>query len=435
MTSGFGRSLCTLSVIFALFLSAGCGSKDEEKLDVPIGVNLVENGSFEGWRGDMPIGWELELVEGDGENPLYFGKSMEEKNTGSCSYYMRGLYNTESWYVLVQRIPINPDSRIRFSAVMMSKDLKAVHDQDRRAHVFLRYLDKDGKRMPNARAYGDLRLSPRSGTTHWSRSSQSSRAPDNAHYVEIGLVNTMSGWIYFDDVELVVEEPIPWKTKETEYVKYYYLEEKPLPKDAMERETELIEDYAKRLGVDIEGKIKYYYYPDEESLKKILGVRKGHQRALWDRRELHTTEPFEDHIVVHLLLIKNGYPPYGLGEGIVYYLMGNLLGNDIHLSAKYHLVQLKIPPLYKMLDTDDIGPELMEVAMPAWVSFCTYLIDKYGMESFMELYRRSDAVTEEGDFNIIFKDIYGEDFPVVDRAWRLYVLRYEGSGEARDTIQ
>lgn len=433
MTSRFGRSLFLLSMVFTLLLWAGCGSKKEERPDVPIGVNLVENASFEGWKGEMPIGWELENIEGEGENPMYYGKSMEEKNTGSHSFYLRGVYNTDRWYLLTQRMPIIPENHVTFSAAMMSKGLKSIKGMERRANVFLRFLDRDGNRFPDARPYGDVRLNPRSGTTHWSKTSETVRAPDNAYFVEVGLVNTMTGFIYFDDIEVIMEEPIPWNTKETKHVKYYYLDEKPLPKEAIEKETKLIESYAKQLGVDIVGKMKYYYYPDEESLMRILGVKKGHQKALWSRRELHTTEPYEDHIVVHLLLIEYGYPPYGIGEGIVYALMGHLMGNDIHLSAKYHLVQLKIPPLYKMLNTDDIDPELMEIAMPSWVSFCTYLIEKYGMESFMELYKRSDAVVEEGDFNVIFKDIYGEDFPIVDRAWRLYVLRYESS--ARDTLQ
>jgi len=434
MTSWFGRSLMLLSVVFMLFLWAGCGSKEEKRPDVPIGVNLVDNGSFEGWKGDMPIGWKLEHIEGEGDNPIYHGRSAEEKNTGSYSYYLRGVYNTDQWYVLTQRIPIIPDNHITYSAAMMSKGLKSMKGKERRANVFLRFLDKEGNRFPNARPYGDVRMNPRSGTTHWARTTETLRAPDNAYFVEVGLVSTMTGFIYFDDIEVVMEEPIPWKTKETKYVKYYYLDEKPLTKEDIERETKLIEDYAERLGVDIVGKIKYYYYPDEESLMRILGVKKGHQRALWSRRELHTTEPYEDHIVVHLLLIEYGYPPYGIGEGIVYNLMGNLMGNDIHLSAKYHLVQLKIRPLYKMLNTEDIDPELMEIATPAWVSFCTYLIEKYGMESFMELYKRSDAVVDEGDFNVIFKDVYGEDFPIIDRAWRLYVLRYESDAE-KDSLQ
>ena len=434
MTSRFGRSLLLLSVVFMLFLLAGCGSKKEERPDVPIGVNLVENGSFEGWKGDMPISWDIEIIEGEGENPIFYGKTMEEKNTGSCSFYLRGVYNTDEWYVLTQRIPIIPENHITFSAAMMSKGLKSMKGMERRANVFLRFLDKNGNRLPDSRPYGDVRLDPRSGTTHWSRATETVRAPDNACFVEVGLVNTMTGYIYFDDIEVVMEEPIPWKTMETKYVKYYYLDEKPLSKEAIEKETELIENYAKRLGVDIVSKMKYYYYPDEESLMRILGVKKGHQRGLWSRRELHTTESYEDHIVVHLLLIEYGYPPYGLGEGVVYTLMGHLMGNDIHLSAKYQLVQLKIPPLYKMLNTEDIDPELMQTAMPAWVSFCSYLIEQHGMESFMELYKRSDAVVDEGDFNVIFKDIYGEDFPVVDRAWRLFVLRYESSSR-RDTLQ
>ena len=413
---------------------AGCGSKEKEIPDVPIGVNLVENGGFEGWKGDMPIDWELEDVEGEGDNPIYFGKSLEQKNSGSCSFYMRGIYNTDRWYVFVQRIPIIPDYHITFSAAMMSENLKKLKDQERRAHVFIRFLDREGNRFPKARMYGDERLTPRSGTTHWSIGSQTVRAPEDAYFVEVGLVNTMSGYIYFDDIEVVIEEPIPWKSKDTKYVKYYYLDEKPLPKDAIEKESELIEDYADRLGVDIGDKIEYFYYPDEETLKRILGVKKGHQRALWSRRELHTTEPYEEHIVVHLLLTDYGYPPYGIGEGLVFSLIGHLGGNDIHLAAKYYLVQLKIPPLYKMLDSEDIGPELKDIVVPAWSSFCMYLIDKYGMESFMELYKRSDAVLDEGEFNIIFKDIYGEDFPIVDRAWRLHVLRYEGSAP-RDTIQ
>ncbi len=433
MTSRFARLLLLLPVLLIFLFWGGCGSKEKEIPDVPIGVNLVENGGFEAWKDDMPVDWELEYVEGDGDNPIYFGSSLDEKNTGSQSFYMRGVYNTDRWYVLIQRIPIIPDYHIRLSAAMMSKDLKKLKTQERRAHVFIRFFDKEGNRSPDSRIYGDERLTPRVGTTNWSKGSIRVRAPEDAYFIEVGLVNTMSGWIYFDDVEVVIEEPIPWKTKDTKYVKYYYLDEKPLPKDAIERETELIEDYADRLGVDISSKIEYFYYPDEETLTKILGMKKGHQRALWSRRELHTTEPYEDHIVAHLLLMDYGYPPYGIGEGIVYALIGNLVGNDIHLAAKYYLVQLKIPPLYKMLDTEEIGPELKDIVVPAWSSFCMYLIEKYGMESFMELYKRSDAVLDEGEFNIIFKDIYDEDFPIVDRAWRLYVLRYEGA--PRDTIR
>jgi hypothetical protein len=48
------------------------------------------------------------------------------------------------------------------------------------------------------------------------------------------------------------------------------------------------------------------------------------------------------------------------------------------------------------------------------------------METFMKLYMQTKDVEDSGVFNVRFKELYGEDFPVVDRAWRLYILRYEG---------
>ena len=289
MTSRFGRSLVLLIPVCALLCLAGCGSKDEaERPDVPIGVNLVENGSFEAWRGDDPVAWELELIEGEGENPIFYGRSAEEKNTGTYSYYLRGVYNTNLWYVLVQRIPIIPGNHLTFSAAMMSKGLKGLHDMERRANVFLRYLDEEGKRFPDSRPYGDVRLNPRMGTTRWSITKETVRAPDNAYFVEVGLVNTMTGWIYFDDIEVVMEEPIPWKIKETTYIKYYYLEEKSLSDEAIEKETDLIESYAEQLGVDIHGKIKYYYYPDEETLMRILYLIISHWRLMKSKRIMNS---------------------------------------------------------------------------------------------------------------------------------------------------
>jgi hypothetical protein len=404
----------------------GCSSKDEELPDVPTGVNLVKNPSFEQWIADVPRDWKLELLGEEGKSRVYYGKSAEEKNTGDFSFYMRGVYDTDQWYVLLQRVPIIPDHMITFSGAMSSQNLKQNEGQERRANIFVRFLDRNGDRIDD-RGYADTNTQNMRGTAHWSIDTRTVRAPRNAYYVDIGVVNSLTGFLYFDDISLVIEEPAPWLTKDSKYITYYYFEERPLPEDALEKETALIEDYAERLGIKVKEKLKYFYYPSEEVLHKYLGVRKGHQRALWERKELHTTEPYEDHIVVHLLLSHLGYPPYGLGEGVVFALIGNWFGDDLHLRTKANLMQLKVPPLYKALTIEEINELEGAVVIPAWGSFCTYLIDKYGMEKFIELYRRSDGIEDSSIFNVHFKDLYGEDFPVVDRAWRLYVLRYEGA--------
>ena len=426
------RSILLFSLSFFVLFLSGCGAKDEELPDVPTGVNLVKNSSFEQWIGDVPRDWELRLLGDEGKNRVYHGRSSEQKNTENFSFYIRGVYDTDEWYVLVQRVPIIPDFMITFSGALSSKNIKLNKGQERRANIFISFLDRDGNKIDD-RGYADALTPSRRESTHWSIDKRTVRAPRNAYYAEIGAINLQTGFLFFDDLELVIAEPIPWESKESKYITYYYLADTPMPREAIERETALIEDYTKRLGIKVEEKLKYFYYPSEEQLQKILGIRKGHQRALWERKELHTTEQYEDHIVIHLLLAHFGYPPYGLGEGIVFALIGNWFGQDLHLHSKAYLMEMKIPPLFKVLTVKEVNQAEGEIVIPAWGSFCTYLIDKYGMETFMELYRRTDGVEDSGVFNVHFKDLYGEDFPIVDRAWRLYVLRYMGEAKEGDS--
>ena len=419
--------LLLCSGLLALTLT-GCDKGDEELPDVPVGVNLVKNPSFEQWIGEIPRDWELQMLGEEGKHKVYYGRTAEEKNSESYSFYMRGIYNTDEWYILVQRIPIIPDYMITFSGAMSSENINLNEGQERWANIFVRFLDKEGERIDD-RGFGDVATQSRRGSTPWSIDKRTVRAPRNAYFAEIGVVNTQTGFMFFDDIELVIEEPIPWESKESKYIIYYYLPEKPMPKEAIDRETDLVEDYAKQLGIEVKEKLRYFYYPSEEQLQKILGIRKGHQRALWDRKELHTTEQYEDHIVIHLLLSHYGYPPYGIAEGIVFALIGNWFGDDLHLYSKAYLIEMKIPPLYKVLTVKEVNDAEEGIVIPAWGSFCKYLIDKYGMETFMKLYENTRDVEDSGIFNVRFKELYGEDFPSIDRAWRLYILRYQGEAQ------
>ncbi|MCK4237149.1 MAG: hypothetical protein KAX38_08505, partial [Candidatus Krumholzibacteria bacterium] len=118
-----------------------------------------------------------------------------------------------------------------------------------------------------------------------------------------------------------------------------------------------------------------------------------------------------------------------LTKGIVYNMRGSLEGKNIHITAKGFLVEKKIPALYKIIKAGDLKKVGTGITVPAWTSFCKYLIDKYGTEKLMEFYKRTDGIKEAGPFNVHFKDIYGEDFQIIDRAWRLYLLRYRSRPE------
>lgn len=419
------RILNVLIILFLLFALAGCGTGEkEEPPDLPVGVNLLENPSFEEWDGKVPVGWELRYFEGDGEVEQRYGKSTKEKVTGKFSFFLRGLFSTDKWYILTQRHQVAPGYAVNFSAMMTSLNIKRNKDQQARANIFIRFLDKNGEPLQD-RYYNDAATGYLSGTLPWRRFRLKKDAPEKARFVECGLINQMTGHLYFDDLEFVLERTRRWIKTETKYVSFYHLEGHPFPEGAVDAEAGMVRDIVRRLGLKVEKKIKYYYYPSEEELQKAMGVKRGHQRSNWAKGELHTMSAAEDHEILHHLMYYLGYPPVGLVEGLIFSLQGDPEGRDPHAVSKEHLIQMKISPLYKTLSREGLVACSVSVIMPAWTSFCKFLIEREGIKKFMELYERTEGIDESEPFNVHFKDIYGEDFDVVDRRWRLFLMRYQ----------
>jgi hypothetical protein len=430
------RRIMTAALAVALALAvAGCGGKREkskpvagtENPPVPLGVNLLVNPSFEEWKGSVPVGWDLHVFErsGDGKNPSFYGKSLREKVTGNFAFYLRGVFNVNRWMTLTQRHRVTPGYRLSFGAEMMGQDLKKNRGQFERANVYIRFYDAGGKRVQE-RYYADGYTRFLLGTSTWRSYRLRIDIPKNAVEAEFGLICEMTGWIYFDDAEMVLEAPVPWKEIETKYVDYYYLDGFPFPSGAVDRETAFVERTVKMLKLKPEGKVSYYYYPSEEKFREMFGVKTGHERAVWAKQELHTVQPYEDHEMIHMLLAPLGYPPFGLAEGIVFYVLGSWPdGRDVNMLAKQLLVEKNVPPLYKLLDQQVMDQIGFSRTVPGWASFCMWLIDRHGIDKFMKLYVATNGVTDVAPFNEHFKKIYGKDFDAMDRDWRLWVLRYQ----------
>ena len=97
-------------VLFLISILTGCGKDEGEERKItkdlpklPTNVNLVVNPSFEEWQGGIPKGWQIKHFEGQGKVMQMFGISTDEKHSGKASFYLRGLFNTNRWMVLVQR--------------------------------------------------------------------------------------------------------------------------------------------------------------------------------------------------------------------------------------------------------------------------------------------------------------------------------------------
>ncbi len=407
-------------------LAAGCGEKTKEEAvpASPLGVNLVVNPSFEEWDGALPVGWKLEHFDGAGKKENICGKSSDEKKSGRFAYSMRGVYNVDRWMVLTQRHPVTPGYRLWFAADMRGKNLQKNRGQETRANLYVRFYDKDGKRV-NDRYYADGYTRTLMGTSEWRRVGRRVDIPKNTRYVDIGFICQMTGWMWFDDVEMILEAPIPWKEIGTKHVNYYYLEGSPFPEGVIEKETAFVESCVKKLHLKTKGKVSYYYYPSEEKFHEIIGVKKGHDRAMWKTQELHTTETYVDHEMVHMLLVPLGYPPFGIVEGLVFYALGSWEGRDLHLVAKESLTGMRLPALHKIFRQQDMDAAGMSNVVPGWASFSIWLIDRQGIDKFLKLFKATNEVEDPAVFAAHFKTIYGKEFDVMDREWRLWILRYQ----------
>lgn len=413
--------------------SAGCGGKKEEERKpvpaVPLNVNLVENPSFETWDGAVPKGWTLEHFEGDGSKSNLFGRSGTEKRSGSFSFYLRGAFDSDRWMVLAQRQPVIPGHRLWFAAEMKSKDLKRNRGQADRANIYVRFYDKNGTRV-NERYWADGWTRVLFGTLDWRKMGKRVDVPKEARTVEIGLICQITGWLYFDDVELWLEEPVPWRKIETKHVDYYYLEGDPFPAGAIDRQTKFVEATVRKLKLDPkdDDKVSYYFYPSDEKFQEIRGFRIGpdHSRVNPGAHEIHTTKAYEDHQMIHLLLEPLGYPPFGLAEGAVFYVLGSWEGGvNIHMMAKDLLIEKRLPALFRVMTQKAMDDAGMSITVPGWASFSMWLVERHGVDKFMKLYADSNEIEEPGPFNARFKNVYGKDFDEMDREWRLWVLRYQ----------
>jgi hypothetical protein len=410
---------------------AGCGGKGGKQAltgamaKIPLDSNLVVNPSFEEWNGAVPTGWQIENMEGSGNHEEEYGKGLEYAKSGRFSFYLRGTFMTDRWMVLVQKVSVIPGYRIAFGGELKPLGLEKMKHQQDRANIFVRFYDMDGKRI-NARYYAEAYTARLHGTSDWQMHQTVGDVPDKAVTAEIGLINEMNGYLYADDIFLRLSKPIPWVEHKTRYVDFFYLKEHPFPPKAMDEEADYIASCVKKLHVKPKGKIQYYLYPSEEALRAAYGVQRGHERVSFKSHELNTTDPAEHHEVVHMLLENLGYPPFGLAEGSVFYCIGSWEGGrNIHMMAKELLIAKQLPALYMILTQDQMGQIGMTNAVVGWSSFSMYLIDHYGITKFMKLYTKSNGVTDAGTFNSIFKSVYSQDFDVVDRAWRLWVLRYQ----------
>lgn len=415
---------------------SGCGGgkvAEEDLPEIKIGVNLITNPSFEEWDGFMPVGWDIRTFAGEGKIVNMYGRNRDWHMTGSNSYYLRGLFNTERWMVLSQTHPVRPGYEVYFSGMVKTEGIEKSKGQEDNASLFLIFYDAKGERV-NDRYFADSWTVRRLGTSPWAFNEKKIEVPDDARTMEVGLINQMTGRVFFDDIEVKFLEKLKWEEKKTKFVTYQWDLERPIPSDDMDRMIDLVKMVTKEARIkEMEERIYFRMYPSEQKFKDVTGRNRYRQFGDWGKKTIHTTSSYDDYEMIHMILYEMGTPPMGVAKGLVFYFRSKFNGWDIHNAAKQDLMAKRLPGLYRFVAWKHYSDSDLSITVPGWSSFVTWLIDRYGMDKVLELYISTDEIDEIGPFEVRFKDIFGDDFKKLDQEWRWFLLRYECDAAA-DTI-
>ncbi len=428
------RIVCV--IVFAVIIGFwGCNENNSSKVsNGSFGVNLIKNSSFENWADSIPDEWKMRTIDeisSEGGLVNRFARSSKDKMSGNYSCYFESHDTTDKWVALVQVVPVIAGHDLIISSDIRTKNLRSSSIHDAYSNLFVRFLNKKAERLKDSDKLADAIMQPNVGTKDWYHMKKKVVVPPGAKFAQIGLLSTMSGVIYFDNVEAMLRKEIPWVRKETKYIIFYSLPGHPFPEGAIEKEVDAIESYAEKIKLGkIDKKINYYYYSTEEDFMRINLEKKYYEGVKWEKREIHTMKENEDLIVTHMLIYDFGFPPLGLAKGLIFYLRSYKHNWNPHREAKEDLINHKIQPLYKSVSSDKLQRTELSITIPAWTSFCAYIIGEYGMENFLKLYKESDGVKELEPFEKMFERIYEREFPKVDMDWRLWLMRYEPKGES-----
>ena len=413
MFSGnFGRTLA-LVVPGLCLLFVSCGKKE-----TPYGVNLLKNASFEETDGDVPKHWELIDFHGlAGDQEIRYGVDNSTAVDGRNSWSFWADPGTRRFYVLSQEVEVDNPDHVRLTGWIKVDKVERRRDQYAQCNFLLTFFDQNHNRFQVMR-FADKRTRLRFGTELWYEEDSVFRVPEGTRYVAVSCVLGMDGKAWFDNVSLSVPKPLDWQSERTKNYVFYWLRERPFPPGAMENQQRMFDHFASRLGVDSDVVVKYYLYPDTASIREILSL-KGYQYVSWDDQEFHSINPNDDHELIHFITDPYGTPARAIAEGTVYWLYDSWQGTPVNEVAAALLSRGQLPKVSELTNYSEFSLLDYNLSIPAAASFIKYIVDGWGVERLMELYRVASGANSYAGFASAFNKVYGIPCEDVEEQWRL----------------
>ncbi len=190
---------------------------------------------------------------------------------------------------------------------------------------------------------------------------------------------------------------------------------------------------ARALRVQDQRPISSYIYPDPEAQYRLIGTKNTNISKPW-RREIHLSRSSWDqtlkHELAHAMAGEFGMPVIhahyniGLVEGLAMAVDGEFGNRTLHEYASAVLSFALVQHPERLVRPVGFAFQASSVSYVLMGSFCEYLIDRYGISSFKNLY---GGRTPER--------VYGRSYDDLIAEWEEYLAEYQTPDEWRDHVE
>jgi hypothetical protein len=380
---------------------------------------LISNGSFEDvGRDGLPRGWSIESFRGP-EDAFAARYTVDEQiaHDGKKSWTFAADPNSGRFFLLSQEVEVRDATHVRLRGWIKSENVRVVSaEHATHCNFLLTFYDENHHRFQEMRV-SDKRTRPAVGTKLWQEENVSFRLPKGTRYVKVSCVLAMSGQAWFDNVSLEAPEPIDWETATTKNFEFHWLPGHPMPAGSQESQQALFDGYAKRLGIESNVVVGYYFYPDTTTIRRILSL-KGHQYVSWDDVEFHSINPNDNHEIIHFMTDPIGRPPRALAEGTVFWLHDDINGETVEAAMAKLVRADTFPPLRNLLDYNLFMSLDGTMAVTCAASFVGFLVDRFGVEKLMEYYAAINGMNSYDAVAMATEKTLGVPLDEIEAAWR-----------------
>ncbi len=185
----------------------------------------------------------------------------------------------------------------------------------------------------------------------------------------------------------------------------------------------------REIGLSSVPTIQYYKYLNRSHLDALTGLP-GNAWADPVTFSIHTIWPTDNHEVVHLYASRFGSPTALFSEGFAVAHQVNPVTGDlvpkwssvpVHTWARRFRREGRLIGIAELLESSDFRRFDDNVTYPEAGSFIRYLIDEYGLDKMLELFRNGSPHQTDSEVRSIFSAIYGFSVETAEEGWKVFI--------------